>query len=251
MVKRSTLVRGAAVLVVSALPYALLRFPATRNGLLAFVAFVRGAGPVGAVALVGFDVAWSLVAAPFWVMAAVAGYVYGFPLGVLVAVPSTTVATCVALMVGRFACAHLLPPPAADAPRVAAVRKAIEADGLKIAFLLRLTPFVPQSVLTYVLASTSLRLRDFALASAGGLFPLLVFNAYVGSLVGDAAALLAGDVPDVGMAKWFALGGGLVAGATALTVIARVARRALARAIGEQGAYSSDSAATGVGTSSR
>ena len=231
--KRSTLVRAGAVLAVSALPYALLRLPAARNALLSFVAFVRGAGPLGVLALLGFDVAWSLFAAPFWVMAAVAGYVYGFPLGVAIAVPSTTVATCFALLAGRLACAHVLPPRAADAPRVAAVRRAVEADGLKIAFLLRLTPFVPQNVLTYVLASTSLRVRDFAVASAAGLLPLLAFNAYVGSLVGDAAALLSGDLPDVGATKWVVLGGGLVAGATALGVIARVARRALARAIAE------------------
>lgn len=231
--KRSTLIRLGAILAVSALPYALLRIPAARSGLLSFVAFVRGAGPLGALALLGFDVGWSLAAAPFWVMAAVAGYVYGFPVGVAIALPSTTAAMCFALLAGRLACAHVLPARAADAPRVAAVRRAIEADGLKIAFLLRLTPFVPQNVLTYVLASTSLRLRDFALASAAGLLPLLAFNTYVGSLVGDATALLAGDLPDVGMTKWIVLGGGLAAGAAALAVIARVARRALARAIAE------------------
>ncbi|HEY8087500.1 MAG TPA: VTT domain-containing protein, partial [Polyangiaceae bacterium] len=172
------------------------------------------------------------------VMAAVAGYVYGFPVGVAIAVPSTTLATCVAFAFGRLVCARVLPVKGDDSPRVAAVRRAITADGRKIAFLLRLTPFVPQNVLTYVMASTSLKLGDFALASAGGLLPLLAFNAYVGSLVGDATALLAGDMPDVGAAKWVALGGGLVAGGTALVVIARVARKALARAIDAAGGES-------------
>ncbi|HEY8090980.1 MAG TPA: hypothetical protein VIF09_24125, partial [Polyangiaceae bacterium] len=69
MLKRSTLVRLGAILAVSALPYALLRIPAARNALLSFVAYVRGAGPVGALALLGFDVVWAAAAAPFWVMA--------------------------------------------------------------------------------------------------------------------------------------------------------------------------------------
>jgi uncharacterized membrane protein YdjX (TVP38/TMEM64 family) len=232
MVKRSTLVRIAVVLGLTALPYALLQIPAARLAVLSFVAFVRGAAlPVGVLALFAFDVGWALVAAPFWVMAAVAGYVYGFPLGLVVALPSATLATCVSLQVGRFACRHVLPVKADDSPRVAAVRRAIEGDGLRIAFLLRLTPLIPQNVLTYVFASTPLRMRDFVLATAGGLLPLVVFYAYVGSLVGDAAALLAGETPDVGAAKWVAIGGGLVAGAVALGVISRVARRALARAI--------------------
>ena len=59
--------------------------------------------------------------------------------------------------------------------------------------------------------------------------------------MGDATALLAGDMPDVGAAKWIALGGGLVAGGTALVVIARVARKALARAIVAAGGESAPS----------
>jgi uncharacterized membrane protein YdjX (TVP38/TMEM64 family) len=231
MPKRSTWVRLGAIVAVSLLPYALLRIPAARRALISFVGFVRDAGPAGAFALLGFDVAWALAAAPFWVMAAVAGYVYGFGLGVVVAAPSTTIAACVAMAFGRLVVRRVLPARAPDPPRVAAVRRAIEADGLRIAFLLRLTPFVPQNVLSYVLASTSLRMRDFALATAAGLFPLLVFNAYAGSLVRDVAALLAGDAPDVGSAKWIALGAGLTAGAVALVVIARVARKALGRAM--------------------
>jgi uncharacterized membrane protein YdjX (TVP38/TMEM64 family) len=231
MAKRSTVVRVAVVLGLTALPYALLQIPAARQAVLSFVAFVRGAGPVGVLALLAFDVGWAMIAAPFWVMPAVAGYVYGFPFGLLVAVPSATLATFVSLQVGRFACRYLLPARAADSPRAAAVRRAIEADGLRIAFLLRLTPLIPQNALTYVFASTPLRMRDFVVATAGGLLPLMAFYAYVGSLVSDAAALLAGDMPDVGAAKWVALGGGLVAGGVALGVITRVAQRALARAL--------------------
>ncbi len=231
MLKRSTAVRLGALLLVSVLPYALLRIPAARSALLSFVAYVRGAGLSGAVALLGFDVVWALAAAPIWVSAAVAGYVYGFPVGIAVVAPSATIASCVAFLFGRLVSSRFLPDREAGSARELAVRRAIEADGRRIAFLLRLTPLLPQNVLTYVMASTSLSLVDFALASAGGLLPLLAFNAYVGSLVGDAAALLAGEAPDVGAARWIGIGGGLLAAGIAIVVIARVARRALGRAI--------------------
>ena len=108
-----------------------------------------------------------------------------------------------------------------------------EGDGLRIAFLLRVTPLLPQNVLTYVLASTALRLRDFAVGTAFGVIPFTVFYVYVGSLVPSATALLAGDAPDLGAARRVALGGGVLGGGLALLVIGRAARRALRRAIEE------------------
>ena len=125
--------------------------------------------------------------------------------------PVATVAMCISFALGRHAVTRLLPRSEEASPRVAAVRRAIEADGFRVTLLLRMTLLLPQSVLTYVFATTSLRLRDFAPATALGMIPFTVFYAYVGSLVEDAAALLgrrAGPRADaVGRA-----GGGLVAG---------------------------------------
>ena len=214
-----------------ALPYVLLRVPAARAWVVGFVTFVRTAGPVGALALLGFDTAWALLGAPFWVLGTVAGYAYGFPVGLAVAVPVVTAAMGTSFVVGRFVVTRVLPPREAGSRRVEAVRRAVETDGLKITLLLRMTPLLPQNVLTYVLASTALRLRDFVPATAIGIIPFTAFYAYVGSLVKDATALLAGDAPDLGAARWVALGGGLLAGGVALAVIGRAAQRALARAI--------------------
>ena len=128
MLKRSTVVRLGAILAVSALPYALLRIPAARSALLSFVAYVRGAGPLGALALLGFDVVWALAAAPFWCGRG-RRVVYGFPLGVAIAVPSTTLATCVASSDASSAPACC--PAKADARRESPPCAAITADGRK------------------------------------------------------------------------------------------------------------------------
>jgi uncharacterized membrane protein YdjX (TVP38/TMEM64 family) len=228
---RGLLFRLAAVGALVALPYVLLRIPAARAWVVGFVGFVRTAGPVGVLALLGFDTVWALVGAPFWVLGTVAGYAYGFAVGVAVGVPVITAAMCASFLLGRLAVTRILPPREAGSRRVEAVRRAVETDGLKITLLLRMTPLLPQNVLTYVLASTGLRLRDFVPATALGLIPFTAFYAYVGSLVGDAAALLAGEAPDLGAARWVALGGGLLAGGVALAVIGRAAQKALARAI--------------------
>src|SRR4029077_11103803 len=130
----------------------------------------------------------------------------GFGMGVVIALPMVTLAMCAAFLVGRLVVARVLPRSQDGSPRVGAVRRAIEADGFRVTLLLRMTPVLPQNVLTYVFASTSLRLRDFALATAFGMIPFTVFYVYVGSLVEDAAAMLAGDAPDIGPMKWVALG---------------------------------------------
>jgi uncharacterized membrane protein YdjX (TVP38/TMEM64 family) len=225
---RTRIVAAVGMLV---LPYVLLRIPAARAWTLDFIALVRTGGALGALALLGFDAVWALLAAPMWVMGAIAGYAYGFPRGVLVAVPVSLVAMCGSFLVGRLALSRVPGRGGTESPRVAAVRRALEADGLRIAMLLRVTPLLPQNFLTYVLASTTIRLRDFALATLLGLVPFTLFYVYVGSLVDDAAALLAGDAPDLGATRWVVLGAGLIAGATALVVIGRVARRALRRAM--------------------
>ncbi len=217
--------------VLVSLPYAMLRVPAARAWVVGFVSFVRSAGPVGALALLGFDAAWALIGAPFWVMGTVAGYAYGFPVGVAVGVPVTAVAMCASFVLGRLVVTRVLPPREAGSARIEAVRRAVETDGRKITLLLRMTPLLPQNVLTYVLASTAIRMRDFAPATLVGIIPFTAFYAYVGSLVQDAAALLAGEAPDLGAARWVALGGGLLGGGVALAVIGRAAQRALARSI--------------------
>jgi uncharacterized membrane protein YdjX (TVP38/TMEM64 family) len=116
---------------------------------------------------------------------------------------------------------------------VAAVRRAVEGEGFKIALLLRMTPILPQNVLTYVLSTTRLSLRALALATACGLLPLTLFYVYAGSLVDDAAALVSGSAPDVGPSRWFVLGGGLLFGGLALAVISRVAGRTLQKAMAD------------------
>jgi uncharacterized membrane protein YdjX (TVP38/TMEM64 family) len=212
-------------------PYVLLRIPAARAWITEFVVFVRNGGAMGVLALLGFDATWSLLAFPSGVMAAVSGYAYGFTRGFLVALPLGLAAMCTTFLIGRSVLSRVTVWRDDENPRVAAVRKALEADGLKVAALLRVTPILPQSVMTYVFASSSLRLRDFAAATALGLVPFGLFYAYVGSLVDDAAALVSGEGPDLGPMRWIALGAGVLAGGVALVVIGRLARRALGKVI--------------------
>jgi len=230
---RSRTLRIAAALGLLLLPYALLRVPTVRAWVTRFIGFIRTGGPLGALALLGFDTAWALLSAPYWIMGTVAGYAYGFPLGIVFAMPAATIAMSLSFVVGRLVIPRVVPLGDISSPRVLAVRRAVEAEGFKVALLLRMTPLLPQNVLTYVFATTRLRVRAVAAATACGLLPLTLFYVYLGSVVDDAALLIAGEAPDVGPARWFVLGGGVAAGGVALYVIGRIARKALAKAMAE------------------
>ena len=225
--------RITATLGLLLLPYALLRVPTVRAWVTGFVGFMRTGGALGALALLGFDTGWALFSGPYWLMGTVAGYAYGFPFGIVLAMPAATIAMSVAFVFGKVVIPFVVPLDDIASPRILAVRRAVEAEDFKVALLLRMTPLVPQNVLTYVFATTRLRVRDVAAATACGLLPLTLFYVYLGSVVDDAALLISGQAPDVGPARWFVLGGGVAAGGVALYVIGRIARKALARAMAE------------------
>src|SRR5689334_24653213 len=89
------------VLALVAVPLVLLRGDALRNGVIALVAYLHRAGPLGLLPFVGTQIVALVLALPLWLMSGVAGYVYGFPEGFFIALPGQTIASCAAFFVGR------------------------------------------------------------------------------------------------------------------------------------------------------
>ncbi len=113
--------------------------------------------------------------------------------------------------------------------RFAALDRAIGEQGLKIVFLMRLSPAFPFSLMNYAIGLTRISFRDYLLASAG-MLPGTVLYVYYGKLVGDVAALASGVAPERDASYYGVLGIGLVATIAVTTVVTRIARRALAEA---------------------
>lgn len=100
--------------------------------------------------------------------------------------------------------------------------------------LLRLQPLnLPFDVLNYALGLTSVRLRDYVVASWLGMLPATILYVYAGSVVGDLASLVHGGFS--GLSSWQRLyfWGGLVFTGALVVFLTRLARRALAEEIQE------------------
>jgi uncharacterized membrane protein YdjX (TVP38/TMEM64 family) len=223
--------RLAGLLVVFAIPTLAVQLPPVRAALIAIVEAMRSGGALGVAIYAAVYVMGGVITAPIAVLSAMAGYAWGPARGLLVASPACVLAAVTTFLVGRFALRGWLQRRMRGDARFAAIDRAIATDAFKITLLLRLTPLVPQNFLSYGLSLTRARVRDFAAGTFVGLLPVTCLHVYVGSLVRDAAELFEGKTAPPGPVAWIAPALGLLVTVVAVVLIARAAKRALARAI--------------------
>jgi uncharacterized membrane protein YdjX (TVP38/TMEM64 family) len=209
------------------------------NGwLLAIVEWIRGTGALGAVVFAIAYVVATVLFLPGALLTAAAGFAYGPLRGTLLVSPVSVVAATLAFVLGRTVARGWIARRTAANPRFAAIDDAIGESGLKIVFLLRLSPLVPFNLLNYALGLTRVSLRDYALASAAGMLPGTVLYVYLGSLVTSASQLAGGARPSAGASERALYWGGLAATLAATWLLTRIARGALSRTVDSRSAAS-------------
>ncbi len=134
-----------------------------------------------------------------------------------------------AFLIARYAARAFIEDRLRNQPRFAAIDRATGEQGLKIVFLLRLSPVFPFNFMNYALGLTRVRFRDYLLASIG-MLPGTLLYVYYGKAIGDVAALAADAAPDKDAAYYGVMTIGLVATIAVTALITRLARRALAEA---------------------
>jgi uncharacterized membrane protein YdjX (TVP38/TMEM64 family) len=221
--------RILGVLPILAIPFVLAQLGPVRAGLIAAIELMRGGSAASVVLYFASYAVGCVTTLPMWIFAGMAGYAYGPGRGILLASPANLVASTAAFLVGRFVLAGRIGPWLSRSPRWNAVHEAVAADPLRIGFVLRLMPIAPQNLFSYGFSLTPMRLGTFMTVTWLGLLPVTCFQVYVGSLVHDAADLIDGKRPPLGVWGWVATIGGGLATIAALAIATRLGRRALAR----------------------
>jgi len=195
----------------------------------AFAAWVEGLGFWGPlVFIVGYAVGVvALLPGSFLTLAG--GAVFGLGEGTLFVFAAAMLGSTGAFLVARYLARGAVERRLADNARFAAIDRAVGEQGLKIVFLLRLSPVFPFSLLNYGLGLSRVSLRDYVLAGFG-MLPGTLLYVYYGKLAGDVAALASGAAPERGAGYYGVLGLGLLATIAVTALVTRVARRALAQA---------------------
>jgi uncharacterized membrane protein YdjX (TVP38/TMEM64 family) len=211
------------ILLASALPFL--------QWMVDLIHWAKGMGAAGGTLYAVFYVLGTALLFPALPLTLGAGFLYGAIIGTLVVSPASVAGATVAFLIARYVARDWVTRRLKKYPQAAAIDRAIEKNGFKAVVLLRLQPLLPFNILNYALGLTSIRLRDYILASWIGMFPATVLYVYLGSIMNDISDLLRGR-PNSGIAGRVLLWGGLVAIVALVWWLGHVAQKALREEMG-------------------
>jgi uncharacterized membrane protein YdjX (TVP38/TMEM64 family) len=192
---------------------------------------------LGPLAPFAFILGYALLAAagaPGAVLTLAAGILFGLVEGTLYTVVGAIAGSTLAFLIARYAFRGWVEQRIARSERFRTLDRMLRGEGLKIVFLLRLSPIFPFNFLNYALGVTNVRLRDYVLGGFG-MLPGTVLYVYYGTVLGSLAKLAGGAEVERGRGYYAVLALGLVAALAVTALITRMARRAFKQAAEEKG----------------
>ena len=159
-----------------------------------------------------------------------AGAIFGLLEGTVVVFVGATLGACAAFTVSRHLARSAVERRLENQPRFAAIDRAVAGQGLRVVFLLRLSPIFPFNLLNYALGLTKVRFRDYLVACLG-MIPATFLYVYYGKALGSIAAVASGAPIEKSSGYWLTLALGLAATLTVTILVTRIARRALVQEV--------------------
>lgn len=190
--------------------------------------WITSLGALGPLAYVATYAAATVALVPGSILTLAAGALFGIARGTVYALTGATLGAAGAFLVSRHAARRQVERRLAADPRFDRLDRAVGREGLKVVFLLRLSPIFPFTLLNYALGLTRVRLGHYLIASIG-MLPGTLLYVYYGKVAGDVAAIAAGAPVARGTWYWLVLGLGLAATLAVSLYVARLAKRALQR----------------------
>ena len=160
-----------------------------------------------------------LLMLPAFLLNMAAGAVFGVVNGSLLVLTGATIGGTLAFLLGRTVLRASVARRVVAHPTLSAVDRVIGDDGLRLMFLLRLSPAIPFVLSNYALGVTRVRTRDFMLAMPG-MLPIIASYAAFGA-AGAQAAHNKGTLPMPVLAL------GVIATVVLGLLFARITQRAL------------------------
>lgn len=159
---------------------------------------------LGAIAPIVFILAYIIITVAFLPASVVtlgAGFVFGVVKGSIFVFIGAMLGATAAFLIGRFVARDWIAKKVEGSQFFSALDNAIAKEGLKLIFLIRLSPAFPFNLLNYALGLTKVSLPNYVLGTTG-IIPGTIMYVYLGSLVGDLATLGTGDAPSNPIVDW-------------------------------------------------
>jgi uncharacterized membrane protein YdjX (TVP38/TMEM64 family) len=187
---------------------------------------------LGAAVYLGACTLGAVFFVPGSLLAMSGGYLWGMPLGIVMATVGGALGAVAAFVCGRTFARSWVFSKLGDHPRLRALDKALYEQSFLIVMLTRLALVIPYNVLNYLYGVTGVRKVPYIVASSIGLIPAMAMWAYVGAMAKDFDEILNGDL-ETGMAGRILFFVGLLAIILAVIVVHRTASRVLRKHLGE------------------
>lgn len=153
-----------------------------KDHLQGMVEWFRALGPWALVPYVVIFVVASIFFIPISGMLLVAGTLYGFWMGYLLAAVSGLITVAVTYWVGKKLWRKRVEALRRNHPRFESIYEAISKHGPILVFLIRLNPLLPFAVLNYLFTIPKLDFRKYLLCSFLGMTPDIMFYLYIGQV---------------------------------------------------------------------
>lgn len=195
------------------------------------LASIENLGPAGPLAFILLYIVATVAFLPGSIVTLGAGVVFGVIKGSILVFVGAMIGATLAFIIGRYLARDWVAKRIAGNDKFQAIDNAIAREGLKIIFLIRLSPAFPFNLLNYALGLTQVTLKDYVLGSTG-ILPGTIMYVYLGSLAGNLAMIGAADSPTNATVQWAIRIIGFIATVAVTVYVTRIARTALNKEVG-------------------
>lgn len=225
--RRVTLNRAAMAASFLALVYALYAVPIA-DKVVAIVAWAQANPVPGAFAYVAIVIPATVAFVPGSVSMLVAGFVFGFSTGTLVAVLGLVLGAQCAFLLGRFIARDWVAAKVGKSRRLTAIETGLREEAFLIIALTRGSLVMPFNLLNYAYSITSVNGGVHLVATTIGMLLPVALYVYLGTVANDIGQILSGMATPGGLAYVIAAAG-IIAIALLSWIMHRAASRVLQR----------------------
>lgn len=158
-----------------------------------------------------------------------AGFLFGVAMGSIYIIIATTIGALIAFSIARYLFTERTANYLRSKPRLKFTDQLLATEGWKLILATRLIPFFPFKLSNYLFGLTKFTLKDFFIGTFFGIWPITIFNVYVGSLTADFSTI--GSRAAKTNLEWSFHIAGFVMTIIAVIYVGHRARRALNRYI--------------------
>ena len=179
------------------------------------------------IAFIGIYVIATLCLIPGSLLTLGAGVLFGVVWGAIYTFVGASLGAIAAFGVSRYVMRAWLTKQIEGNEKFQAVDQAVAQEGRKIVLLTRLSPVLPFTWVNYAFGVSQVSFSDYVIGCLG-MIPATVMYVYIGSLLGDLAALASGTTARSRTTpELILLGVGLIATVVVTLYITQIARKAL------------------------